>query len=116
MAAADTRGLPHDIMEQREWSNKTMSDGIRSWRLAGNEAHLETPQFAGGGSMNFFYHMHGKTMGMLSLEAKKGNRWYTIWHKQGQQHTSQKAAWSQGRANIPARTTQIRFRGTKQRT
>jgi hypothetical protein len=80
----------------------------------GDKSYITSPKLKPGmRSVKFYYHMHGKTMGILSLEAKKRNRWYTIWHKQGQQHTSQKAAWSQGRANIPAGTTQIRFRGTK---
>ena len=52
----------------------------------GDKSYITSPKLKPGmRSVKFYYHMHGKTMGILSLEAKKGNRWYTIWHKQGQQ-------------------------------
>ena len=34
---------------------------------------------AGTRSVSFFYHMHGSTIGALSVEAQLGGKWRLVW-------------------------------------
>ena len=40
-------------------------------------------------SVSFYYHMHGATMGALSLQAQVGGSWRTVWKKEKQQQKRQ---------------------------
>ena len=40
-------------------------------------------------AVSFYYHMHGATMGALSVEAQVGGTWKAVWRKQGQQQRNQ---------------------------
>jgi hypothetical protein len=61
------------------------------------------------------YHMHGRTMGELSVMTKTNGRWSTTkrWSRRGQQHSRQTSGWSTATVTLPARTTQLRFQGTR---
>ena len=50
-------------------------------------------------AMSWYFHMHGKTMGTLRLEAfTKAGGWKSLWSKAGQHHSSQGAAFSAAKA------------------
>ena len=49
---------------------------------------------AGSGSLSWYYHMYGETMGTLRLEAYTGAGWRTLWHKTDQQQTTQAAPFA----------------------
>jgi hypothetical protein len=57
--------------------------------------------------------VHGKTMGVLSVETNVQGRWSTVWSKRGQQHSSQSASWTHATVKLPSGTSQVRFKGTK---
>ena len=40
-------------------------------------------------SVSFYYHMHGATMGALSVQAQVGGAWRTVWKKEKQQQKRQ---------------------------
>ena len=40
-------------------------------------------------SVSFYYHMHGATMGALSVQAQVGGAWRTVWKKEKQQQKKQ---------------------------
>ena len=40
-------------------------------------------------AVSFYYHMHGATMGALSVEAQVGGKWKTVWKKEKQQQKKQ---------------------------
>ena len=49
----------------------------------------------GSGSLSWYYHMYGATMGTLRLEAYyEGAGWRTLWHKTDQQQTTQAAPFA----------------------
>ena len=40
-------------------------------------------------TLSFYYHMHGATMGSLSVHAQVGGKWKNLWSKKGQQQKKQ---------------------------
>eukprot|EP01047_Picozoa_sp_COSAG01_P128506 COSAG01_NODE_57866_length_309_cov_1.476190_1_plen_68_part_10 len=50
---------------------------------AGDESYLVSPRLRAdrGGTLSFYFHMYGQTMGVLRVEVKVGGRWRTAWHK-----------------------------------
>eukprot|EP01047_Picozoa_sp_COSAG01_P017230 COSAG01_NODE_908_length_12794_cov_119.794171_2_plen_1484_part_00 len=80
----------------------------------GDASYLISPTFKApaGGTMAFYYHMHGASMGVLSLE-NYATKWSTLWSKRGQQHSSTSAAWTHASVKLPPGTTRVRFKGTK---
>jgi hypothetical protein len=87
----------------------------------GDISWLISPTFSSSGGtgapnrVSFMYHMHGRTMGELSVMTKTNGRWSTAkrWSKRGQQHSRQTSGWSTATVTLPARTTQLRFQGTR---
>ena len=78
----------------------------------GDTSYLTSPKVSGLGSVSFYYHMHGATMGVLSVEALVGSSWKSVWSKSGQQQSTQGAAWlSSGKVSLPSGTTRVRFKG-----
>lgn len=68
-----------------------------------------------GANISFYYHMHGATMGSLSVEVytSKSQQWLSLWTQTGQQHAVQTASWSFVVLALPDYTTAVRFKGTK---
>lgn len=65
-------------------------------------------------SVTFYYHMHGNTMGTLSVDAYSGGKWVNgLWTKAGQTHADPKGPWFAAGVNLPKGTTAIRFGGTR---
>jgi hypothetical protein len=83
----------------------------------GDASYLVSPKLSSSArSMTFYYHMYGKTMGILSVEANvpgRALRWATLWSKHGQQHSTQTHSWSSGSVGLPAGIDRVRFKGTK---
>ena len=48
-----------------------------------------TASAKGPTAVSFYYHMHGKTMGSLSVHAQVGGKWKNLWSKKGQQQKKQ---------------------------
>jgi hypothetical protein len=63
--------------------------------------------------MSFWYHMHGKAMGSLSVQAKTKTGWTNVWSKQGQQQASQSTPWRHATVRLPPGVMQIRIKGSK---
>jgi hypothetical protein len=80
----------------------------------GDVSYLISPRLDNGKSMTFYYHMHGSTMGTLSVEAQASGSWHTVWSKTGQQHHTQSEAWNaSGTVDLPRGGTHVRFMGMK---
>jgi len=85
---------------------------------AGTVSYLVSPALASVRSVSFKYHMHGKSMGTLSVEACLTNcvsssaKWRLLWTKRGQQQPYQSSTWRlSGAVALPAGTKRMRFRG-----
>ncbi|MGJ8654688.1 MAG: InlB B-repeat-containing protein, partial [Opitutaceae bacterium] len=66
--------------------------------------------------LNFDYHMHGSTMGSLSLDVFNGTSWTTdVWTISGEQHADETTAWSTASVDLAAfdglNGVILRFRG-----
>eukprot|EP01047_Picozoa_sp_COSAG01_P061954 COSAG01_NODE_7805_length_3050_cov_1.347001_1_plen_965_part_01 len=63
-------------------------------------------------SMSFWYHMHGITVGTLSVQALVRGEWVsTGWSVTGQRHVQQSDRWLPGELALP-RTKRVRFAGS----
>ena len=83
---------------------------------AGDRSYLVSPTLSASvGTMQFWYHMYGATMGTLSVDAQiRGASWVTVWSKTGQQQAHQSSPWlSSGVVRLPGATTRVRLMGTK---
>jgi hypothetical protein len=80
-----------------------------------DRSYLISPKLQPGmKSISFFYHMHGKTMGTMTVEATtNGQTWTTLWRKTGQQHSIQGDRWVNGDIGLPTGTVQVRVSGSK---
>ena len=65
---------------------------------AGYTSELTHAVPAGTTAVSWYFHMHGATMGTLRLEAYTKAGWKSLWSKSGQQHSSQRAAFSAAKA------------------
>eukprot|EP01047_Picozoa_sp_COSAG01_P017021 COSAG01_NODE_889_length_12914_cov_3.351775_1_plen_4223_part_10 len=83
--------------------------------VKGDTSYLVSPPQAHNCStVTFMYHMHGATMGTLSLNALSGGNWSSVWNKTGQQQTQQADPWrSSGTIRLPAGTLRVRFAGVR---
>merc|ERR1712166_1678312 len=63
-------------------------------------------------SVSFYYHMHGATMGALSLQVQVGGKWRTVWSKKGNQQ-SQASKFIMAKVYLPSSTTSVQFVGVK---
>jgi hypothetical protein len=79
----------------------------------GDASYLLSPRLSSVHSMSFYYHMHGTSMGLLSIEASVRGHWRIVWSKQGQQQMSQSASWTHADVGLPSGTTRVRIKGTK---
>eukprot|EP01052_Picozoa_sp_SAG31_P048871 SAG31_NODE_10431_length_1139_cov_2.435577_1_plen_250_part_10 len=80
----------------------------------GDASYLVSPKLGSRvRSMTFYYHMYGKTMGILSVEVNVHGRWRTLWSKRGQQHRTQTHSWTRGSVKLPEGTSRVRIKGTK---
>eukprot|EP01047_Picozoa_sp_COSAG01_P018384 COSAG01_NODE_994_length_12252_cov_10.271044_1_plen_1040_part_10 len=79
-------------------------------------SYLTSPALpAGTRSMSFWYHMHGQTVGKLSVDAylSASQTWVaTGWSLSGQQHVAQAHAWIPANLSVPSGATKVRFVGT----
>jgi hypothetical protein len=123
-------GWTHAGQKRWEWGKKTASTGTgaefphsgthfmfleTSFGSFGDKSYLLSPKLpVGMQSMSFFYHMHGKTMGTMTVEATtNGQTWTPVWTKTGQQHSGQKDKWMGTGVALPPGTIQVRISGTK---
>ncbi|MGF1531328.1 MAG: endonuclease [Puniceicoccaceae bacterium] len=79
-------------------------------------SYLVSPNIGGSNrSVEFYFHMYGSTMGTLHLDVSTngGSTWTSVWSRNGQQHTSSTAPWTQATVNLGSYsgTIQLRFRG-----
>ena len=83
---------------------------------AGNTAILEGPSIGGSGrTLRFDYHMYGADMGTLSVDVQSGGAWINnVWTINGQQHSSNAAAYSQAIVDLStySGTLKVRIRAT----
>ena len=71
----------------------------------GDTSYIQHPVRAGYKSMSFRYHMHGATMGALSVEVQvgKSTKWTTIFKEEGQANfKKQSDAFRLAQARLPA--------------
>jgi hypothetical protein len=76
-------------------------------------SYMISPKLYSPTSMSFWYHMHGKAMGSLSVQAKTKTGWTNVWSKQGQQQASQSTPWHHATVRLPPGVMQIRIKGSK---
>jgi hypothetical protein len=81
---------------------------------AGATSYLISPAFSGMDRVTFYYHMKGRNMGTLSVQALIGNAWgQDAWSRQGQQHAAQSTPWTAASVTLPTDAVQLRFKGTR---
>jgi hypothetical protein len=79
----------------------------------GDASYLISPPISHISKVTFYYHMHGRSMGTLSLETLVGNSWNSAWNKTGKQQPSSSSSWKQTSVDVPSTVVQVRFKGTK---
>lgn len=82
---------------------------------AGDSAILLGPTFIPSGMfLQFDYHMHGATMGTLSVDVLSGGSWVNdVWTISGQQHISNAAAYTTANVDLSGYSaSRVRFRAT----
>jgi hypothetical protein len=85
----------------------------------GDVSYVVSPQFSGvpgSKSVSFYYHMHGATMGSLSLEQLVGSSpgtWKVAWSKTGQQQPLQSSQWQHAVMQLSNFSSQVRLKGTR---
>ena len=65
---------------------------------AGWTSYMTHKVLSGYKYVNFYYHMHGSTMGTLRLQAQVSGKWRNVWSKSGQQQKFQGDAWRKANA------------------
>jgi hypothetical protein len=85
-----------------------------SFGRRGDTSYLISPTYSAGmRSINFWYHMHGRTMGELAVEQSIGRSWPRVWCRRGQQQSRQTSGWSNARVALSASSRRVRFKGVK---
>ena len=81
----------------------------------GTVSYLASPTLPSGTqSVQFYYHMHGSSMGTLALEAIRKGAQTVLWTRSGEQHAAQQSNWSAtGYLQLPAQTLSVRFKGVR---
>ena len=91
----------------------------------GDVSYLTSPRLVDVQFISFFYHMFGRAMGRLSLEAyidvqrsnidtpwPRRSGWAGIWSREGAQQSLQTEGWrASGALALPALTAQVRLIG-----
>lgn len=69
--------------------------------------YLSSPSFSSAADwqFGFGYHMHGTSMGELSIEGLSDSSWTTLWDLSGDQGVD----WLQADVTIPSAMSQLRF-------
>ena len=85
---------------------------------SGDEAELISPVLdlssLTSPSLSFFYFMYGADMGSLSVDTYDGTTWTNdVWTIAGEQQTSSTDPWIKVYVDLPATTTQVRFRAVR---
>eukprot|EP01047_Picozoa_sp_COSAG01_P022644 COSAG01_NODE_1352_length_10614_cov_13.260010_2_plen_2939_part_01 len=81
---------------------------------AGMASYLISPVFATKRSVSWYYHMHGATIGTLSVDQFVGGAWTpTLWSKTGQQQPRQTSPWLFAITSLSLHATQLRFKATR---
>ena len=92
--------------------------GESSRGTPGSQAYLTTPYIDVSSlaqpMLKFWYHMHGNTMGDLTIEVESNGTWLSVETISGEQQSFINAPWIKSSINLqPANVVRIRFVGTR---
>eukprot|EP01047_Picozoa_sp_COSAG01_P016494 COSAG01_NODE_846_length_13141_cov_4.222205_5_plen_2539_part_01 len=80
---------------------------------ASTPTFLTSPKLLNMKTMSFYYNLHGRTSGTLSVQAFLGKVPITLWSKTGQVGANTSAPWNFATVTLPGGTTTVRFKGVK---